>query len=335
MSNDGTTALVPIGQVVAELQQTFPDVTHSSLRFLERECLVVPARTPGGHRLYRQQDIERIRQIKAWQAQRLSLADIRQRLAEQQQLASPNVLGERFLATAIDGDRTGAVQLIRDADDLGMPLAELFGDVLRPALYEVGARWQAGNLPVGQEKEISALVRDLVAELSLRHADPDPRGPTIVAACVAGELHELGLQMIAGLLSAHGWRVHVLGADVDPSFLQERVQSRQPAAVLLSAMEPERMPAIANAIAAVRAPEACPGIPVVVGGQSVPSLADEIRACGAIPMENGDFGAVLQALCPEQGTSTGTDSAVYRANRGKGLKGASQSGSRRRAGRRW
>jgi methanogenic corrinoid protein MtbC1 len=163
---------------------------------------------------------------------------------------------------------------------------------------------------VGQEKEISALVRDLVAELSLRHADPDPHGPTIVAACVAGELHELGLQMIAGLLTAHGWRVHVLGADVDPSFLQERVQSRQPAAVLLSAMEPERLPAIANAIAAVRAPAACPAIPVIVGGQVVPALSAAIRARGAIPVENGDLGAVLHALSPEQDLNAEPDLTV-------------------------
>jgi DNA-binding transcriptional MerR regulator len=59
--------LIPIGRVVADLQGSYPDVTHSSLRFLEREGLVIPTRTPGGHRLYRPQDIERIRQIKAWQ----------------------------------------------------------------------------------------------------------------------------------------------------------------------------------------------------------------------------------------------------------------------------
>jgi len=93
-----------IGDVVAELQRAYPDVTHSSLRFLEREGLVIPSRTPGGHRLYSQQDLGRIRQIKAWQAERLSLAEIRGRLAELEQIGSTGAVADRFLTTALAGD---------------------------------------------------------------------------------------------------------------------------------------------------------------------------------------------------------------------------------------
>jgi len=63
--------LLSIGAMVAELHRAFPDVTHSSLRFLEREGLITATRTPGGHRLYTHADVERVRQIKTWQAQRL------------------------------------------------------------------------------------------------------------------------------------------------------------------------------------------------------------------------------------------------------------------------
>ena len=47
-----TEELVSIGSVVSELQRSYPDVSHSSLRFLEREGLIASIRTPGGHRLY-------------------------------------------------------------------------------------------------------------------------------------------------------------------------------------------------------------------------------------------------------------------------------------------
>ena len=82
MSSAPDPDLLPIGQVVAELQASYPDVSHSSLRFLEREGLITSIRTPGGHRLYYRADVERIRQIKMWQAQRLSLDQIRQRLQD-------------------------------------------------------------------------------------------------------------------------------------------------------------------------------------------------------------------------------------------------------------
>ncbi len=58
--------LLSIGQVVTHLQAEYPDVSHSSLRFLEREGLVTPHRTPGGHRLFTKQDVDRVRQIKRW-----------------------------------------------------------------------------------------------------------------------------------------------------------------------------------------------------------------------------------------------------------------------------
>jgi methanogenic corrinoid protein MtbC1 len=260
--------LVPIGRVVEELQGTYPDVTHSSLRFLEREGFVTPTRTPGGHRLYAPHDVQRIRQIKAWQAQRLSLEEIRRRLAALEAMGSAAGIAQEFLHQVVRGDRTAAVQTVLHADDLGMPLSQLFQDVLTPALYEVGERWAHGDLPVGQEKEITELARDLIAELSLRHAHPDPHGPIVVAACVEGEHHDLGLRMICGLLQARGWQVHFLGADVAPRFLLEAVQIHHPAVVLLSAMLEPRLPAIAAAIEVVESSDNAADAPaIVIGGR--------------------------------------------------------------------
>ena len=52
---------------VAEMLNEFPDLTISSLRFLEREGLVTPERTAGGHRRYTQTDVERVRFVKEMQ----------------------------------------------------------------------------------------------------------------------------------------------------------------------------------------------------------------------------------------------------------------------------
>lgn len=59
-----------ISEAVTLLHQEFADITQSSLRFLEKEGLLQPRRTEGGHRLYSDQDIARIRLIKRLQTQR-------------------------------------------------------------------------------------------------------------------------------------------------------------------------------------------------------------------------------------------------------------------------
>jgi DNA-binding transcriptional MerR regulator len=289
------TDLIPIGDVVAELRRSYPDVTHSSLRFLEREGLIEPVRTPGGHRLYSPADIERIQQIKAWQSERLSLDDVRQRLRAQAELGAPTALADRFLAAALEGSPE-ASRLVLDADALGVPLVRLFQDVLRPALIEIGERWANGALRVGQEHEVTEVVRELIAELTLRHAHHHPTGQPILAACVAGERHDLGLRMIVALLRAKGRTVHFLGADVDVRFLLEEVATRRPAAVLLSATLADRLPDVKAAADALRESASPPPLTVVLGGRAMRQHSGELQEWGLAPASVDDLDAVLETI---------------------------------------
>jgi MerR family transcriptional regulator, light-induced transcriptional regulator len=297
MSSDPESDLLPIGQVVAELQASYPDVTHSSLRFLQREGLITPTRTVGGHRLFARHDVERIRQIKAWQAQRLSLDQIRQRLLDLDRLPEPAALAESFLRQALDGNQGAAYQTIIAADDVGLPLARLFGEVLQPALTELGRRWEHGELLVAQEKEVSELARDLIADLSLRHAHTPANGPALVAACVEGERHELGLRMVCGLFRAEGWAVHYLGADVAPRFLLEAVQLHRPKVILLSVKLAKNLPAVKEAIDVLSSELSSEHVPpIVVGGQLAIEQSEALRAWGAIPVASTHPAAAVTAV---------------------------------------
>jgi methanogenic corrinoid protein MtbC1 len=294
---DQTEELISIGSVVAELQRSYPDVSHSSLRFLEREGLITSIRTRGGHRLYSRTDIDRIRQIKVWQAQRLSLDQIRQRLADLGRLPPPSALTEMFLSRALDGDLASAYQTIIAADDVGMPLTRLFGEVLQPALTELGQRWEHGELLVAQEKEVSELARDLIADLSLRHAHTPANGPALVAACVEGERHELGLRMVCGLFRAEGWAVHYLGADVAPRFLLEAVQLHRPKVILLSVKLAKNLPAVKEAIDVLSSELSSEHVPpIVVGGQLAIEQSEALRAWGAIPVASTHPAAAVTAV---------------------------------------
>ncbi|MFW6075035.1 MAG: cobalamin-dependent protein [Chloroflexota bacterium] len=289
--------LKTIGQVVRELSDEYEDITHSSLRFLEREKLVEPERTPGGHRLYSPYHVERIRQIKEWQKSRLSLDEIRHRLIAADTLDPPESLARQFLTHAIAGDLPGAQKVILHADELGLPLMTTFEYVLKPALYDLGDRWEGGELSVGQEKEISALARDLIAELSLRHASTEWRPESIIAACVPGEYHELGLRMVAGVLQSRGYVVHYLGPNVDAEFLIERINHRKPSAVLLTATRDEHVPAIISTVTEVR--EAIPPHltpPIVVGGQVVRANEDRLRDLSVATAPNTSIQETIDAI---------------------------------------
>lgn len=52
-----------IGEVLSLLQEEFPDVTISKIRFLESQGLLDPERTPSGYRKFYEGDIDRLRWI--------------------------------------------------------------------------------------------------------------------------------------------------------------------------------------------------------------------------------------------------------------------------------
>src|SRR5690606_17502869 len=70
-----------IGEVLSLLQDEFPDVTISKIRFLESQGLLDPERTPSGYRKFYDGDIKRLRWILRQQKENfLPLKVIRDRL---------------------------------------------------------------------------------------------------------------------------------------------------------------------------------------------------------------------------------------------------------------
>ncbi len=73
---------VTIGAVCKALEQEFPDISISKIRYLEDQKLLNPRRTQGGYRLYTQADVQRLRTILRLQRDEfLPLRVIRQELS--------------------------------------------------------------------------------------------------------------------------------------------------------------------------------------------------------------------------------------------------------------
>lgn len=72
-----------IGEVLALLQEDFPDLTISKIRFLESEGLLDPERTPSGYRKFYGDDVDRLRWILVQQREHfLPLKVIKTKLEE-------------------------------------------------------------------------------------------------------------------------------------------------------------------------------------------------------------------------------------------------------------
>lgn len=111
-----------IGEVLALLQEEFPDVTISKIRFLESQGLIQPDRTASGYRRFSGPDIERLRWILRQQRDHfLPLKVIRRMLEEGVDAYDPGG-GQPTLWTPSDGLGGDDLGPDPEADDVDEPL---------------------------------------------------------------------------------------------------------------------------------------------------------------------------------------------------------------------
>jgi DNA-binding transcriptional MerR regulator/methylmalonyl-CoA mutase cobalamin-binding subunit len=257
-------------------------LTVETLRAWERRYgIVVPARDDGGRRLYRAEDVLRLRRLReaterGHAISRLAhlsadgLASLLDDPQEGLERTAGNALVERILDAARRFRSAECEQVLTLAIAM-LPPQRLVRDVLQPVLHEVGNRWHRGEFAISQERLVSTVVRrhvDLMLDAYDRAAH---RGP-VVFATLPGERHELGLLTSAMVCASHGFKVHYLGPDLPPAEIARYARETGAAAVGLSLVLCEHTPSVANLL--VELVDGLPAETVVwLGGAAVRQLA--------------------------------------------------------------
>ena len=71
--------------------------------------------------------------------------------------------GERLEARMLAGDVAGASGVVNDALASGVEPAEVYTDMVMPAMRDIGARWAAGDLDISEEHRASAVAQRIHA----------------------------------------------------------------------------------------------------------------------------------------------------------------------------
>lgn len=192
--------------------------------------------------------------------------------------ASLRGAADRLLERLLAGDGAGAWLIVESALLAGGP-GDVYLEVLAPCLQEVGARWERGELSVGDEHRATAVAMGLVGRLGPLFGRRGRRRPgCVVLAGAEGDSHAIPLIMVADMLRAAGINVVQLGANVPVPTLVATTEAAGASVVGLSASTEATAANAARAIAAIH--ENLPGVRVVLGGPAVPT-AEAAAALGA------------------------------------------------------
>ena len=169
-----------------------------------------------------------------------------------------------YVDALVRPDLRGARGLVESLVSAGQPARSIYLDLLAPALVEVGRRWQEARITVAHEHLATAATKAIMARLAPLVGTPSPTGRRVVLACSPGELHGVGVRMVADFLEGDGWEVLELGPDTPTPDLLALVAAERPDAVGLSTALSLHLADAGEAVGRLKALDSAPF--VVVGG---------------------------------------------------------------------
>ena len=268
-------------------------IAADTLRAWERRYgLPMPDRTPGGHRLYSQRDIEIIKWLMAKQHEGLSISravDLWNELTAsgQDPLPTPvpqmisipganlDAIRQSWLEACLAFNESGAEQVLNQAFAV-YPLETVCMEVLQRGLNEIGEMWYRAQATVQQEHFTSALAQRRLDAL-IAAAPPPTRPHSVLIGCTPGEQHLFVPLLLTLLLRRRGLKVVYLGANVPIQRFNETLQSVKPHLVVLSAQQLQTANGLRETAAFLKAS----GGRVAYGGRIfnlVPKLRNRIPA---------------------------------------------------------
>lgn len=196
--------------------------------------------------------------------------------------SAPNaLLARRYLAALLAGDRRQASQIILDAVKDGLPIRDVYIEVLQPVQWELGRLWHLDRISTAQEHLATATTQLVMSQLYPSIFNAERAGRTLVATCVEGELHELGVRMVSDFFEMAGWDAVYLGASTPVQDVVAIVAERHADLVAISVTLSWHVPVAAALARRLRTDARTSSVPILVGGRPFTQAPDLWRAVGA------------------------------------------------------
>lgn len=215
----------------------------------------------------------------------------------------------------IEGDDQASDEATRAALDAGIDPLEILNEGLMAGADVVGTRFEAGEYFLPQLmlagralKAAMALVEPVLQEKYADDASVNRDTGTVVMATVQTDIHDIGKNIVASMLTASGFKVHDLGVDVQIKSIIAKAQELDANIIGCSALLTTSMPFMRDLVNLLEAMGERGRFKVMVGGASVtPEFSEKIGADGTAA--NAVKAVQLaQQLIREQRVSEGTPS---------------------------
>ena len=160
----------------------------------------------------------------------------------------------------------------------GLPLERVVDDVVLPAMRFLGFLWEIGRVSVADEHAATEICRYVLYRLFDNVEPGRPVGLRALVACVPGDEHELGVEIVGEYLRLKGWDVFTVGRSTPPEDILKALAEFRPDVAFFSATLVANLPAAAALVATAQ--KNLPGLGVVLGGAATVAAAEVLAGPG-------------------------------------------------------
>jgi len=141
---------------------------------------------------------------------------------------------DAYLGALLQPDPREARRTVEQMLETGTPGRSIYLRILQPALRRVGQLWELARITVAQEHLATVITMGVMARLAPSIGEAPVVNRRIILACSPGELHGVGLRMVADFLEGDGWEVLEIGPATPTADLVSIVRAEHPDVVGLS-----------------------------------------------------------------------------------------------------
>lgn len=192
-------------------------------------------------------------------------------------------LSKTYLELLLSTKRYEASTLILNAIKHGVNIKDIYLNVFQKSQHEIGYLWQTNQISVAQEHFCTAATQMIMSQLYPHIFNSEKKGLRMVATCVGGELHEIGLRMVTDFFEMAGWDTYYLGASTPTKSIIETIESYNANVLAISAAMTFHINATRDLISEIKNSETCKNTHILVGGRPfnlAPDLWKKVNADG-------------------------------------------------------
>jgi methanogenic corrinoid protein MtbC1 len=173
---------------------------------------------------------------------------------------------------------------------------DLYVNVFAESLHRIGKLWELNKISVAQEHMATSITQYAIAAIYPRLASPAVRLGSMVVTGVAGELHQIGANLVADSMEAHGWSVRFLGSNLPHSSVLATVEESSADVLCISTTIVANLPSVVDLVQTVRGKLKERAPKIVLGGAAYRLATKFAQEVGAALAET-DLRRAIATLC--------------------------------------